>query len=97
MCIFKVYKIKFEPKIYTMLNRNLKPLFSFFLFVFSVLTIQAQTIPSPEAYLGYKVGTKFTRHHQIVSYFNTIAQAKPDMVKIMPLSLIHISEPTRRS
>ncbi len=41
-------------------------------------------LPSPASFLGYTVGTKFTRHHQIVSYFKTIAQAKPDMVKIMP-------------
>ena len=46
--------------------------------------VQAQTVPSPDHFLGYKVGTRFTRHHQIVSYFNAVAQAKPDMVKIMP-------------
>jgi len=66
-----------------MLNRIFKPLCSSLFLVFSVVALQAQTVPSPEAYLGYKVGTKFTRHHQIVSYFNTVAQAKPDMVKIM--------------
>ena len=66
-----------------MLNRILKPLFSFLLLVISVFALQAQSVPSPETYLGYKVGTKFTRHHQIVSYFNTVAQLKPDMVKIM--------------
>ncbi len=54
----------------------------FFVFI-SFLTV-AQNVPSPASFLGYKVGTKFTRHHQIVSYFNTVAQAKPDMVKIMP-------------
>jgi len=67
-----------------MLSRIMKPLSSLLLFVFSVLILNAQNVPSPASYLGYKVGTKFTRHHQIVSYFNTIAQAKPDMVKIMP-------------
>ena len=67
-----------------MLSRMMKPLSSLLLFVFSVLMLNAQTVPSPESYLGYKVGTQFTRHHQIVGYFNTIAQAKPDMVKIMP-------------
>ena len=46
--------------------------------------VVAQTVPSPASFLGYTVGTKFTRHHQIVAYFNTVAQAKPDMVKIMP-------------
>ena len=49
----------------------------------STFLLQAQNVPSPASFLGYTVGTKFTRHHQIVAYFNTIAQAKPDMVKIM--------------
>lgn len=45
--------------------------------------IEAQVIPSPASYLGYTIGTRFTRHHNIVSYFNTIAQAAPDRVKII--------------
>jgi hypothetical protein len=39
---------------------------------------------SPEQFLGYKVGTRFTRHHQIVNYFTAIAAAKSDMVKLIP-------------
>ena len=46
----------------------------------SIATI-AQTVQSPEQYLGYKVGTRYTRHHKIVEYFKAVAQAKPDMVK----------------
>ena len=46
-------------------------------------TIQAQVVSSPASYLGYTVGTRFTRHHNIVSYFNAIAQAVPDRVKII--------------
>jgi hypothetical protein len=55
-----------------------------FLFVLISVVSMAQSVPSPASFLGYTVGTKFTRHHQIVSYFNTVAQSKPDMVKIMP-------------
>ncbi len=44
--------------------------------------IYAQGLQSPEQYLGYKVGTRFTRHHKLVDYFRAVAQAKPDMVKI---------------
>ncbi len=65
-----------------MRSRFLKPLSALF-FIFSAFVLNAQTVPSPANYLGYEVGTKFTRHHQIVSYFNAIAQAKPEMVKIM--------------
>ena len=48
-----------------------------------VSALQAQVVPSPASYLGYTVGTRFTRHHNIVSYFNTVAQAVPDRVKII--------------
>jgi len=41
-------------------------------------------VPSPESFLGYKVGTRFTRHHQIVTYFKTIAEAVPNKVKLLP-------------
>src|SRR5476649_2507837 len=44
--------------------------------------IYAQGLQSPEQYLGYKIGTRFTRHHKLVEYFRAVAQAKPDMVKI---------------
>ena len=32
-------------------------------------------ILSPEAFLGYPVGTKYSRHHQMVSYFEHLANA----------------------
>ncbi len=66
---------------YQRIFKNVSFILVFFLMV---LMAHAQTVPSPASYLGYQVGTRFTRHHQIVSYFNTVAQARPDMVKIMP-------------
>ncbi|MBG9375248.1 zinc carboxypeptidase [Panacibacter sp. DH6] len=52
-------------------------------FVFlGALHVQAQTVQSPDDFLGYKVGTKFTRHFKIVDYFKSVAQARPDMVKL---------------
>lgn len=41
-------------------------------------------LQSPAEFLGYQVGTRFTRHHQIVSYFNAVAKATPEKVKLMP-------------
>jgi len=38
-------------------------------------TLISQNIPSPSAFLGYELGTQFTRHHQVVSYFNAVASA----------------------
>ncbi len=41
----------------------------------------AQSLESPEQFLHYKVGTKFTPHYKLVEYFKKVAQARPDMVK----------------
>lgn len=58
-----------------------KILFGLFCMGITVAAI-AQSVPSPEQFLGYKVGTRFTRHHRIVDYVKTIAGARPDMVKV---------------
>ncbi len=42
----------------------------------------AQGLQSPEQYMGYKIGTRYTRHFKVVEYFHAVAQAKPEMVKI---------------
>ena len=47
-----------------------------------IINLVAQNVQSPEQFLGYRIGTKFTRHHKIVEYFKTVAQSKPDMVKM---------------
>jgi Zinc carboxypeptidase len=54
----------------------------FILMIFPILAL-AQ-IQSPAEFLGYQVGTKFTRHHQIVGYFNEVAKAAPSKVKLIP-------------
>lgn len=42
----------------------------------SIFTFQltAQKLQSPDAFLGYKLGSRFTRHHKVVDYFKYIAQ-----------------------
>ena len=35
------------------------------------------TIPSPESFLGYPIGSHHTRHDQIVSYFEKLAELSP--------------------
>ncbi|MEN9686771.1 MAG: hypothetical protein RLZZ28_2557 [Bacteroidota bacterium] len=42
----------------------------------------AQNLQSPEQFMGYKIGTHYTRHHRIVEYFKSVALAKPEMVKV---------------
>ena len=54
------------------------------IFVLSFLSIQiisfAQVLQSPADFLGYALGTKYTRHHRIVEYFNNLAIASKDKV-----------------
>ena len=42
----------------------------------------SQTLQSPEQFLGYKIGSRYTPHYKIVNYFKAVAQAMPNMVKI---------------
>ena len=60
----------------------MKKILLVFLLACSCYFVYAQTLQSPEQFLGYKVGEHFTPHYKIVSYFNAVAQEKPDMVKI---------------
>ncbi len=39
-------------------------------------------LKSPEDFLGYKIGTRYTPHFKIVNYFNYVAAAMPSMVKL---------------
>lgn len=44
----------------------------------------AAQLQSPEQFLGYKIGTRYTPHWRIVEYFRHVASQKPDMVKLQP-------------
>ncbi len=39
--------------------------------------ILSQNIKSPEEFLGYELGTRFTRHHRVVDYFKYISESVP--------------------
>ena len=45
-------------------------------------TICFTQIKSPEEFLGYKIGTRYTPHWKIVSYFQYVAQSSPSTVKL---------------
>ena len=51
-------------------------------FLLILFTVSAQKISSPKEFLGYEIGTKFSRHHQVVDYFKHIASATPSKVKL---------------
>jgi len=42
----------------------------------------AQQMQSPSDFLGYEIGTKFSRHHQVVDYFKHVASEMPNQVKM---------------
>jgi len=46
------------------------------------LSISAQNLKSPSEFLGYEIGTKFSRHHQVVDYFKHITHEKSSQVKL---------------
>ncbi len=65
----------------------------------SLLTT-AQDLKSPSEFLGYELGTQFTRHHQVVDYYEYLAEAASDRVQLQqygqtnerrPLLLAYIS------
>ena len=37
-------------------------------------TVFSQTIQSPSEFLGYEIGTRFTRHHKVVDYFEYVSK-----------------------
>ena len=44
------------------------------LFLFLSVIITAQNIKSPADFLGYEIGTRFTRHHKVVAYFTYVSE-----------------------
>jgi hypothetical protein len=51
-----------------------------FLFLFQFARAQDNT---PDRFLGYPLGTRFTYHHQIVGYIQSLEKQNPDRVKII--------------
>lgn len=65
-------------------------------------TLYAQDfVLSPETFLGYSLGSQFTRHHRVVDYFEEVAKNSPSVellpygetVEGRPLMLAFISHP----
>ena len=53
-----------------------------FLVCCSISVAIAQNIQSPSEFLGYELGTQFSRNHQVVDYFKHVASAMPNQVKL---------------
>lgn len=58
-----------------------KIVFSIFCFIFFLVSAGAQ-LQSPETFLGYKIGTRYTPHYRIVDYFKHVASQSASTVKL---------------
>ncbi|MEH6536513.1 MAG: M14 metallopeptidase family protein [Psychroserpens sp.] len=56
--------------------------FSLVVALFFSVSFFAQNLQSPSEFLGYDLGTKFSRHHQVVDYFKHIKTQNPQQVKL---------------
>ncbi len=54
----------------------------FFAFTVFTLNINSQNLKDPSEFLGYKLGTQFSRHHQVVDYFKYAANQQPNQIKL---------------
>ena len=52
-----------------------------FTLLFSFISV-SQDLQSPSEFLGYELGTQFTRHHEVVDYYQYLAKAAPDRVQL---------------
>ena len=92
--------------------RSLFPMLNLFFMLFKKIifislllsgsVLHAQVLPSPESFLGYSLGSKYTAHHNIVRYFENAAAMAPAMMKLekygetyegRPLMIAVISSP----
>lgn len=73
------------------------------LFISSMALAQ---VKSPEQFLGYKLGARYTPHFNIVNYCKQVAEAAPQMVKLeqygttnegRPLLLLYVTSPANLS
>lgn len=46
----------------------------FILTFLTIGTVFSQTIQSPSEFLGYEIGSRFTRHHKVVDYFEYVSK-----------------------
>ena len=52
------------------------------LLFFTVTAVYGQKALSPEQFLGYPIGTYFSRHHQVVDYFKQLEKNAPTAIKV---------------
>ncbi|WP_273276893.1 M14 family zinc carboxypeptidase [Maribacter polysiphoniae] len=56
---------------------------SLLLFIILTCSLSAQHLKSPSEFLGYELGTQFTRHHEVVDYYQYLAANTPDRLQLL--------------
>ncbi|WP_299363253.1 M14 family metallopeptidase [Winogradskyella sp.] len=54
----------------------------FFIASHTLFTVTSQNIQTPSDFLGYDIGTQFSRNHEVIDYFKSVAAAVPNQVKL---------------
>ncbi|UII76387.1 M14 family metallopeptidase [Flagellimonas sp. HMM57] len=76
------------------------------LLILTSYSIFAQQLKSPSEFLGYELGTEFSRHYEVVDYYEYLAKEAPDRIKLTvygktterrPLLLAYVSSATNIS
>ncbi len=57
----------------------LRHLFLTITLISGVLGTTAQSLPTPDQFLGYRLGTHFTPHYKVLEYFKAVAAVTPNM------------------
>ncbi|WP_067034304.1 M14 family metallopeptidase [Allomuricauda sp. CP2A] len=53
-----------------------------FVGIFTFFVSASAQLKSPSEFLGYELGTQFTRHHEVVDYYEYLAKEAPERVKL---------------
>ncbi|MBT8298283.1 MAG: zinc carboxypeptidase, partial [Maribacter sp.] len=61
-------------------------------FVITIIT-SAQDIKSPSEFLGYELGTQFTRHHKVVDYYEYLSNIASDRVQLQEYGITNERRP----
>nr|WP_293839314.1 M14 family zinc carboxypeptidase [uncultured Arsenicibacter sp.] len=62
--------------------------------LFLSLTALAQTtVITPEQFLGYRIGQRYTPHHRVLAYAEQIARQAPNRIKLLPYGTTYEGRP----
>ena len=61
----------------------MKSIIKFFILFVIISDINSQNLKSPSEFLGYEIGTQFSRHSQVVDYFDHIASERNKNVSLV--------------